>query len=205
MTVDSSNERRTAKSFRAPLVAACVTVGGALAVFGAVGPSGAAQSHASRALVVSTMKTAKFGTILVSGRTLYTLSASPAGCARACQKYWPEVLLSRGVTHAVAGPGVAASKLGTIRRGDRLQVTYAGKALYWFALDAKAGQVHGNLTDAWGRWSVVPVARPATTGVTTTVRVAPTTVPPTTTTSRPPSTVPPTTVAPPPGGGGVGF
>ena len=175
MTSTSNSSRRAKplrRSLSSSLVAVCVAAGGVLVTFGAPSPSGAAQGRVSRSLVISTMKTAKFGTILVSPRTLYTLSASPAGCNTACQKYWPEVLLAKGVTHAVAGAGVRASKLGTVRRGVRLQVTYAGKPLYWFAPDVKAGQVRGNLTDAWGRWSVVVLAKPATTaktGATTTV------------------------------------
>ena len=39
--------------------------------------------------------------------------------------------------------------------GRRLQVTYAGKALYWFYEDSKPNQVKGDVKDKWGTWSVV--------------------------------------------------
>ena len=49
-----------------------------------------------------------------------------------------------------------ASKLGTVRRGRRrLQITYGGKPLYWFVKDKAPGQVKGNITDKWGKWSTV--------------------------------------------------
>ena len=40
-------------------------------------------------------------------------------------------------------------------------MTYAGKPLYWFSGDTAAGQVHGNVTDTWGKWSAVVTAKPA--------------------------------------------
>ena len=39
-------------------------------------------------------------------------------------------------------------------------MTYAGKPLYWFFGDTAPGQVHGNITDKWGKWSVVVTAKP---------------------------------------------
>ena len=141
---------------------------GTLSFAGAgMGISGAASAHTS-GTVISALKTAKYGTILVSGRTVYTLAPSKVACTAKCLKYWPEVLLAKGVTRAKAGTGVNAAKLGTVRRpGGRLQVTYAGKALYWFLSDTRAGQVKGNLTDTWGKWSVVVLVKPAG-GTTTT-------------------------------------
>jgi predicted lipoprotein with Yx(FWY)xxD motif len=65
-------------------------------------------------------------------------------------KIWPELLLPKGVTKATAGHGVNAAKLGTVTRtGGGLQVTYAGKPLYWFYKDTAAGQVNGVSTDTW--------------------------------------------------------
>ena len=69
-------------------------------------------------------------------------------------------MLPKGVTKATAGTGVNASKLGTVKRGGALQVTYAGKPLYRFVEDTSASQVNGNITDTWGKWSVV-VTKPA--------------------------------------------
>ncbi|MBO0692993.1 MAG: hypothetical protein J2P58_08860 [Acidimicrobiaceae bacterium] len=71
--------------------------------------------------------------------TLYTFSNdTPTGssCNGPCANAWPPVLSS---DPPVAGPGVDATKLGTIRRADgSFQVTYGGRPLYMFsqALDA---------------------------------------------------------------------
>ena len=49
--------------------------------------------------------------------------------------------------------------LATVATTDgALQVTYSGKALYWYSKDKAAGQVHGNLTNKWGKWSTVVTA-----------------------------------------------
>jgi predicted lipoprotein with Yx(FWY)xxD motif len=113
-------------------------------------------------VTVKTAKVAKFGKILVSGKTVYTLKASGTACAAACLKVWPELVLPMGVTKATAGSGVSASKLGTITRsGGVLQVTYGGKPLYTFVGDTGAGQAKGNVTDTWGKWSVVVTAKAA--------------------------------------------
>ncbi|HWF15569.1 MAG TPA: hypothetical protein VG244_05260 [Acidimicrobiales bacterium] len=121
------------------------------------GTAGAATN-----LVVSTAKSAKFGTVLVSGKTVYTLKASKTPCSSACLTIWPALTLPAGVTKATAGKGVSASKLGTkMRSGGVLQVTYSGKPLYYFSGDTAAGQVHGNVTDTWGKWSDVVTVKPA--------------------------------------------
>jgi predicted lipoprotein with Yx(FWY)xxD motif len=135
-------------------------VGGLFAPVLAANPAGAATSPKS--VVISTLKTKKFGTILVSGRTLYTLKPSKTPCAASCQKVWPEVLLPKGQMKATAGPGVNAAKLGTVKgAGGALQVTYSGKALYWFVGDKAPGQVNGNGTDTWGTWSDVATVKPS--------------------------------------------
>ena len=127
----------------------------------------AASSTATKTLVISTATNSKYGTILVSGRTLYTLKPSAVACTAKCLKVWPEVLLPKGVKKATAGHGVTAAKLGTVTRaGGTLQVTYSGKALYWFFGDTAArageGSWHrhvGNLVccrdeqgEFWLRW-----------------------------------------------------
>ena len=140
--------------------------------------AGAASGHASNALVISAVNTTSVGTVLDNRTTLYTLKPSSTACAAACLKTWPEVLLPKGVTRATAGSGVVASKLGTIARaGGLFQVTYGGKPLYRFFKDKAPGQVKGDTTDKWGKWTAVVTAKGAG-GVTTTTS---------------------------PGGGGVGF
>jgi predicted lipoprotein with Yx(FWY)xxD motif len=112
---------------------------------------------------VSTAKTAKLGTFLVSGKTLYTLSKP--NCTGKCLKFWPPLLLPAGATKATAGAGVNASMLGTKKVGTSLQVTYGGKPLYWFSKDKGPGKVTGNKAkDQWGVWSIVVTAKPKASG-----------------------------------------
>lgn len=140
-------------------IARTLAVASTLAVLTGVGTavtSSAASAHAtsraSAGLVVSALVTKTYGTILVGTSTVYTLKPSKVACAAKCLTYWPEVLLPKGSTKLTAGHGVNRSKLGTLKRaGGRLQVTYAGKALYYFAHDTKPGQVKGVLSDTWGK------------------------------------------------------
>lgn len=139
------------------IAGALLAAGGLTASVVDAGAAGAATG-----VVISTVKNAKLGTILVSGKTVYTLKASKTACGTQCLNIWPEVLLPAGTTAASAGSGVEAAKLGTVMRtGGAVQVTYAGKALYFFSGDTAPGQVHGNLTDTWGKWSVVVTKKPA--------------------------------------------
>jgi predicted lipoprotein with Yx(FWY)xxD motif len=153
------------------------------------------QRHTAKRIEISTFKSAKFGTVLSDGRTLYTLKPSATACTSACHKIWIEVLLPKGVTRATAGAGVSGAELGTIKVAGGLQVTYGGKALFWFFEDKTAGQVKGNVTDTWGKWSAVVVKR---SGKPTTTTTQPTK---TTTTTLPATT----TTTSPGGGGGIGF
>jgi predicted lipoprotein with Yx(FWY)xxD motif len=143
------------------VVVAAVALGGISASVLTIDIAGAVTNREATSVAVSTVKTNKFGKILVSGKTLYTLKPSKTACAAACLKIWPELVLPAGVTKATAGHGVSASNLGTVMRaGGVLQVTYSGKPLYWFSGDTAAGQVHGNVTDTWGKWSAVVTAKP---------------------------------------------
>jgi predicted lipoprotein with Yx(FWY)xxD motif len=136
---------------------------GAIVAVGALSASTLAATTAGAAtgVTVSTATNAKVGTVLVSGKTVYTLKASKTPCTAACLTVWPELVLPKGVTKATAGTGVNASKLGTVKRsGGVLQVTYSGKPLYYFSGDSAAGQVNGNVTDTWGKWAAVVTAKP---------------------------------------------
>ena len=121
------------------------------------GGGGAASTHTAKSITVSAVQSAAHGTVLVSGNTLYTLKPSQTACDAACFKIWPQLLLPAGATAATAGPGVDASKLGTVPSGSSLQVTYAGQPLFYFSEDTAPGQVNGNVTDVWGTWSDVAV------------------------------------------------
>jgi predicted lipoprotein with Yx(FWY)xxD motif len=150
------------------LALAALAVGGLSATLLAVDSAGAATEGAAKSVVVSTAKSAKFGTILVSGTTLYTLKPSKTACTATCLKVWPALVLPKGQTKATAGSGVSASKLGTVTRsGGIRQVTYDGKALYWFSGDSGSGQVNGNITDEWGKWADVVTKKGSSSGSST--------------------------------------
>jgi predicted lipoprotein with Yx(FWY)xxD motif len=148
-------------------VAALAVAGLSTALFGAA-TAGATTNGAAKSVVVSMAKSAKFGKILVSGKTLYTLKPSKTACTASCMKVWPALVLPKGATKATAGSGVSASKLGTVTLSSGVrQVTYQGKALYWFSGDSGAGQVNGNVTDEWGKWSAVSTKKVSSSGSST--------------------------------------
>jgi predicted lipoprotein with Yx(FWY)xxD motif len=182
------------------IAGAILAIGGLSASVMVSGSAGAATSS-----VISTSQNTKLGTILVSGKTVYTLKASKTPCGARCLKVWPEVLLPKGSKKAKAGHGVNAAKLGTVKRANgALQVTYAGKPLYWFVGDKAAGQVHGNVTDTWGTWSVLVTVKPAlavpqsASGAPESPATSPSTGAPPTSTTGPPPAATPTTQAPTP-------
>ena len=181
------------------LGAVALAVGGLLSTLSLVSTADAAPSHKTKAVVVSTSQNATFGTILVSGRTLYALKASKTPCRTQCQKFWLGLMLPKGANKAKAGAGVNAAKLGSVKRGSVRQVTYGGKALYRFAGDTAVGQVNGNLTNTWGTWSVVVIAKPtgaASPAVTTTPTSSQPGASSTTTPNHAPSTTPSPTTTP---------
>jgi predicted lipoprotein with Yx(FWY)xxD motif len=146
------------------LTVAALALGGLSAALVGAGTAGA-SIHGAKKVTVSTAKSTKFGTILVSGSTLYTLKPSSTACTSACQKIWPPLVLPKGQSKATAGSGVSASKLGTVSRsGGVRQVTYNGKALYFFSGDSGSGQVNGNVTDAWGKWTDVVTKKGSSSG-----------------------------------------
>jgi predicted lipoprotein with Yx(FWY)xxD motif len=154
----SKQLRRSRATIRfGSMAGAIVAMGGLSLSLAAVDTAGAASS-----VVVSTSKTAKYGTILVSGTTLYIFKPSKVACGTGCQKIWLPLTLPQGVTSATAGSGVDASKLSTVATSTgALQVTYAGKTLWWFYKDKKPGQVKGQITDKWGKWYVDATVKPA--------------------------------------------
>ena len=158
----TNQNRATARRVPVRRITAAAVAAFGLSAFVLAPDAAHASSHATKVVVISTAKTSKYGTILVSGHTLYTLKPSKITCKASCLKIWPEVLLPKGVTKANAGTGVSAAKLGTVKRADgALQVTYGGKALYRFFKDTAAGQVKGVGTDTWGLWSVVVTKKPS--------------------------------------------
>jgi predicted lipoprotein with Yx(FWY)xxD motif len=102
-------------------------------------------------------------------RSLYNLTTDPprdSTCFDGCARFWPPLLTTR---EPMAGPGVLARGLGTLRRSDGTrQVTYFGHPLYLFAFDLGAGAPSGltngeDLVDpfAFGVWyTMAPAGTP---------------------------------------------
>ena len=130
--------------------------------------SGAPHVHAKNVVISRSSEEPKFGTILTDGTTLYTLKPNATSCSATCHKYWIPVDLPKGDTKARPVPASTRAKLGTVKVKGGHQVTYGGKALYWFFEDKSAGQVKGNVTDTWGKWVDVVLAKPASKPATTT-------------------------------------
>jgi predicted lipoprotein with Yx(FWY)xxD motif len=139
--------------FAAAAVVAVALLAGMLAsVAGATGARSAADAK------VMVRKTA-LGVVLVDsrGHSLYLFQKDRGGksaCYGGCAAFWPPLLTSG---KPVAGSGVKAVLLGTVKRSDgKLQVTYAGHPLYGFALDRKAGQTNGEGSNDFGaKWYVL--------------------------------------------------
>lgn len=118
--------------------------------------------------LVTTAFHATAGDILVgpNGRTLYVYDGDvgeEAGyqCDEGCSENFPPLVVSHRTFVAHSGSGSAAQLAVLARqadsvRADRLQVTYAGRPLYYFARDVSPGDVKGD--GIAGLWRV---ARPA--------------------------------------------
>jgi predicted lipoprotein with Yx(FWY)xxD motif len=124
-------------------------------------PSASLAGPASSPLPRFTLSTgsSSYGRILFDGRgfALYAFTRDPRGksvCTGACAKAWPPFVVKRPPR---AAAGVKATLLGTTKRADgTLQVTYAGRALYYYVGDRKPGQVLcQNVREFGGVWLVI--------------------------------------------------
>ena len=112
----------------------------------------------SASVQLTTRNKAPLGTYLTdaAGRTVYMFTAdkpNQSNCTGACTGPWPPVLTTGAPE---AGNGVEASGLGTIKRGNEMQVTFQGKPLYYFANDKGAGATSGEgINHFGGSWYVV--------------------------------------------------
>jgi predicted lipoprotein with Yx(FWY)xxD motif len=125
-----------------------------LAVLVVAAPTAA---QATRSSVV--VKASSFGRILFDGRglALYAFTRDSRGksfCSGACARAWPPYVVK---SRPRAGTGVSARLLGTTRRTNgSLQVTYAGRPLYYYVRDRRPGQILcQNVTEFGGVWRVV--------------------------------------------------
>jgi len=134
-----------------------------LTVFVALMAAGVLAASAFAATSTSTisLRTTPVGKVLVAanGRTLYLFTADKgkkSTCYGQCAGYWPPLFAAT----PTVGAGLKASMLGTTKRRDgKLQVTYAGHPLYFFAKDKKAGDVNGQgFVHFGGSWWVVSAA-----------------------------------------------
>ncbi len=103
------------------------------------------------------------GDILTDGRgfTLYMYvpdHQGPSVCTGVCATQWPPLVLPRGVSAPVAGPGVNPALLGTApRAGGLLQVTYNRWPLYLWEGDYAPGMATGQ-AEAMGLWYTMSVS-----------------------------------------------
>ena len=118
-------------------------------------------SAAAPTATVVEMSVAGYGPVLTDakGFVLYTYTADEpggTGCAGACLKLWPPLLLPAGVPAPVAGPGV--SGLSTLARPEGTEVTYEGLPLYTYLNDTRPGQVSGqDVVDSGGTWILATI------------------------------------------------
>jgi predicted lipoprotein with Yx(FWY)xxD motif len=100
----------------------------------------------------------QFGRVIADGKgEAYYLfdkeQSKKSECYGACARAWPPVL-TKGRPRA--GRGAKSGKLGTTRRrGGKLQVTYAGRPLYYYVDDAPGTILCHDVPEFGGTWLVV--------------------------------------------------
>ncbi len=105
-----------------------------------------------------TVGESEFGKMLFDSnkQAIYIFEKDPKGesvCYGECAEAWPPVFTDG---EPVAGKGVKASLLGTVKRRDgKLQVTYAGKPLYLYAHEEPGEVSCHNVNLNGGLWWVV--------------------------------------------------
>jgi predicted lipoprotein with Yx(FWY)xxD motif len=138
------------------------SLAGAVAGLAMAEPGSASKvgaNDAGRAGTALTVHSSRYGQVLFDGRgfALYAFTRDRRGrsvCTGACAKEWPP-LLAHGRPQTAAG--LEKSLVATTRRADgSLQVTYAGRPLYYYRGDRKPGQIGcQNVRLFGGLWLVV--------------------------------------------------
>lgn len=105
-------------------------------------------------LVVKSRSTS-LGKVLVgpNGRTLYTLATDPnngSDCSGPCATNWPPLMVATGTV--ITGASGVTGKFSSFARSGRRQVTYKGRAVYYYKGDTAPGQTKGD--GAGGVWYV---------------------------------------------------
>ncbi len=105
-----------------------------------------------------TVGESQFGEMLWGPKrqAIYIFESDPKGesvCYAECAEAWPPVFTDG---EPVAGEGVKSSLLGTVKRSDgKLQVTYAGKPLYYYAHEGPGEVKCHDVSLNGGFWWVV--------------------------------------------------
>ena len=114
---------------------------------------------ADQATLSLKVRNTRYGPVLFDGRdqVLYGFTRDRRGgasrCYGACASAWP-VYFSRGKVRALAG--VRQALIGTVRRRNgRLQVTYNGWPLYFYAHEGAREVKCQNVSEFGGRWLVM--------------------------------------------------
>ena len=131
----------------------------AVVAAGVIAPGAMSEGQLDRGTL--TAHSSRFGQILFDGRgfVLYAFTRDARGrsaCYGACATAWPPYIVKSAPR---AAAGTKRSLLGTTRRRDgKLQVTYAGRPLYYYVNDRRPGQILcQNVSEYGGLWLV---ARP---------------------------------------------
>lgn len=161
---DRTSARLRAASLLAATAFLFAACSGAAATAAPTAAPAASAAAPAAVLQVKVAQDPKLGAYLTGadGRSLYLLTADSMNtttCTGPCATAWPpfEVGSSGDLT---AGAGVTGT-LATIARADdgKSQVTYNGIPLYYFAKDAKAGDINGQ--GVKGVWFLVAPASTA--------------------------------------------
>ena len=121
-------------------------------------PDGASRRPAAKKGAAVRLVSSQFGRILgdAKGQAFYLFDkekSRKSECYGACAKAWPPVL-TKGRPRA--GKGARQRKLGTTKRRDgKLQVTYAGRPLYYYKDDGPGRVLCHNVDEFGGLWLVV--------------------------------------------------
>ena len=128
--------------------------------YGPAAPTSPPNAAAGAAKVA--VANSPLGRILVDGpgRTLYLFekdTGTASTCDGACASSWPPFTTTG---NPLAGDGALAGKLGTTKRTDgKIEVTYNGHPLYYYAGDTKPGDTTGQGLDSFGaEWDVLSPA-----------------------------------------------
>jgi predicted lipoprotein with Yx(FWY)xxD motif len=118
---------------------------------------------------VNSADTASLGNLIVgpNGRTLYLFkkdTGAASNCSGACAAEWPPLTTTGAVT---SSGGVSMSALKTVHRSDgKMQVTFNGHPLYYYAGDSMPGQTNGQGLNTYGAtwWALSPSGQEITVG-----------------------------------------